>query len=104
MIGTTRTDAEVVGNGRLDSLTDEELTALALAADPDAPLDDDAVSFWDVTGTKADGPLPDWYMPAASGGRLLAGWRRLPPVAIVASLLVINGCGLCITYGKLAFT
>ena len=43
-------------------------------------------------------------MPAAAGGRLLTGWRRLPPVLVVGSLLAINACGLCITYGKLAFT
>ncbi len=99
MIGTAHRDAEV-----LDLPTDEELTALALAADPDAPLDADAVPLATVTGESAEGPLPDWYMPAAAGGRLLTGWRRVPPLAIVASLLVINGCGLCITYGKLALT
>lgn len=82
---------------------DEELTALALAADPDIEVADDAVSLWELTGTKADGPLPEWYMPAAAG-RLLTGWRRVPPVLVVGSLLLINACGLCITYGKLAFT
>jgi hypothetical protein len=87
-----------------ERISDEELTALALAADPDAPLDDDAVPFTELTGSGADGPLPSWYMPAAAGGRLLTGWRRLPPALIVASLLVINGCGLCITYGKLGLT
>jgi hypothetical protein len=81
-------------------IDDEELTALALAADPDTPVADDAVP---LTGSKVDGPLPQWYMPAASG-RLLTGWRRLPPVLIVGSLVAINACGLCITYGKLAFT
>jgi hypothetical protein len=105
MVGTARRDAEALDTANLQDLpTDEELTALALAADPDAPLGEDAVSLWDVTGGPAEGPLPSWYMPAASGGRLLTGWRRLPPVAVIASLLVINGCGLCITYGKLAFT
>jgi hypothetical protein len=84
--------------------TDEELSALALAADPDVVVDDDAVSFWDLTGSRPDGPLPDWYMPAVAGGRLLSGWRRVPPALVVASLLLINGCGLCITYGKLGFT
>ena len=98
MIGTTDTTAPQ------DPLTDEELTALALAADPDAPLDADAVPLSAITGEPTDGPLPSWYMPAAAGGRLLTGWKRVPPLAIVASLLVINGCGLCITYGKLALT
>jgi hypothetical protein len=85
-------------------IDDEELTALALAADPDVAIDDDAVSLWELTETLADGPLPEWYMPAAAGGRLLTGWRRVPPVLVVGSLLTINACGLCITYGKLAFT
>jgi hypothetical protein len=96
MIGTGSHDRDV--------LTDEELSALALSADPDTPVAADAVPFWEVTGSKADGPLPEWYMPAAAGGRLLTGWRRLPPVLVVGSLLAINACGLCITYGKLAFT
>jgi hypothetical protein len=87
-----------------DELTDDELAALALAADPDTPVDDDAVPLSELTGAHADGPLPEWYMPAAAGGRLLTGWRRLPPVLVVGSLLAINACGLCITYGKLAFT
>jgi hypothetical protein len=97
MVGTTVDQVE-------ERFSDEELTALALAADPDAPLAEDAVPFTDVTGSAAEGPLPSWYMPAAAGGRLLTGWRRLPPALIVGSLLVINGCGLCITYGKLGLT
>jgi hypothetical protein len=85
-------------------MSDEELTALALAADPDTPVEADAVPLWELTGTKTDGPLPEWYMPAAAGGQLLTGWRLVPPVLVVGSLLTINACGLCITYGKLAFT
>lgn len=96
MIGTGSDDREV--------LTDEELSELALSADPDTPVAADAVPFWEVTGNKAEGPLPEWYMPAAAGGRLLTGWRRVPPAFVVASLLVINASGLCITYGKLGFT
>ena len=47
-------------------VTDEELTAEALAADPDAPLADDAMPF--ECGDDAGGSnLPDWYMPAAGG-------------------------------------
>ena len=96
MIGTGSHDRDV--------LTDEELSALALSADPDTPVAADAVPFWEVTATRTVGPLPEWYMPAAAGGRLLTGWRRVPPVLVVGSLLLINACGLCITYGKLAFT
>ncbi|MGZ6967859.1 MAG: hypothetical protein ACXVKN_08995 [Acidimicrobiia bacterium] len=88
----------------LELPTDEELCALALVADPETEVADDAVSLWELTGAPEEGPLPSWYMPAAAGGRLLSGWRRVPPLLIVGSLLVINGCGLCITYGKLGFT
>ena len=48
---------------------DDELAALALAADPDQPVDADAVPF--VAGSTAPGLLPAWYMPApmaAAGG------------------------------------
>jgi hypothetical protein len=33
------------------AITDDELAALALAADPDAPLPTDAVSLWDLDAT-----------------------------------------------------
>jgi hypothetical protein len=78
-------------------VTDEELTALALATDPDAEIDPDAVP-WRVGG--ADGPLPDWYMPTATTVR--RGWRAKAVVGvIVLAFLVINAFGLCITYGHL---
>jgi hypothetical protein len=97
MIGTGPTREHEPG------ISDEELSALALAADPDVVVPADAVPFAELTGTAADGPLPEWYMPAAAGGRLLSGWRRVPPALVVASLLVINASGLCITYGKLGW-
>jgi hypothetical protein len=96
MIGTETHDEAVLEVG------DDELSALALAADPDIEVPADAVPFGVLTGTGADGPLPAWYMPAAVGGRL-SGWRRIPPALVVASLLVINASGLCITYGKLGW-
>jgi hypothetical protein len=99
MVGTARAGGHVI-----EPLTDEELCALALAADPDTEVDDDAVSLWDPTGSDADGPLPAWYMPAAAGGRLLHGWRRVPPVLVIAAFVVINGYGLCNTYGQLGFS
>jgi len=103
MIGTESHDRDALDRASVE-MSDEELTALALAADPDTPVAPDAVPLSELTGTKPDGPLPEWYMPAAAGGRLLTGWRRVPPVLVVGSLLTINACGLCITYGKLAFT
>lgn len=81
-------------------MTDEELTALALAADPDAPLDDDAVSIWDLDPDRADPLLPEWYMPAASGGVAAGpGWRRRVAILVIVSFLAINAAGLCSTYG-----
>jgi len=82
-----------------ERLSDEELTTLALAADPDAPLDPDAVPWragmWQV------GLLPDWYMPrpiAAGRGR----GTRIVIYAVVAGFLVIGAFGLCITSGFLS--
>lgn len=89
---------------------DEELTAAALAADPETPIADGAVSFWDLprndasdTGDDDKGSelLPAWYMPAAVGGRpLLRGWRRRVAILVVAAFLAINAYGLCSTYGE----
>ena len=81
-----------------DVVTDEELTALALAADPDAPLDDDAVSIWELDPDRGDPLLPEWYMPAASGGAR-PGWRRRVALLLIGSFLLINAAGLCSTYG-----
>ncbi len=86
-------------------LTDEELCALALAADPETIVDDDAVCLWDLAGPEgADPALPDWYMPAVTGGRLLRGWQRIPVGLVIASFLLINAAGLCNTYGQLGFS
>lgn len=82
--------------GRVDErFTDEELGALALAADPDAPIDPDAVPFG---GAAASPLLPAWYMPAPQASA--RGLRRRFAVGvIVLSLLIVNGVGLCVTYG-----
>ena len=86
----------------LQPFTDEELTELALAADPDAPVDYDAVSPF-ATAHPA-GLLPEWYMPAVAGGiRPLRGWRRRVVLLIIASFLLIDAYGLCSTYGWVGF-
>jgi hypothetical protein len=76
-------------------ISDEELTALALEADPDAEVGDDAIPL----RTDDDGALlPPWYMPVPrlrGGGR----GRRLVFATIIGALLVVNGAGLCVTYG-----
>jgi hypothetical protein len=88
--------------------TDDELTELALAADPDASVADDAVPLGEMLRSEAwsggEELLPDWYMPAPVGaGRLLQGWRRRIVLLIVASFLLINAYGLCSTYGHVGF-
>jgi hypothetical protein len=79
-----------------EGITDQELTALALAADPDQPVAQDAVAI--SLGSATTGLLPEWYMPApmsAGGGST----RRWLLAGIVLILVVINGAGLCVTYG-----
>lgn len=81
-----------------DPITDEELTALALAADPERPLDSDAVPLSVYLG-QIPALLPSWYMAPAmssSGSR----WRTGVILAIVAAFLIIEAYGLCSTYGQ----
>lgn len=81
--------------------SDEELTALALAADPHAPLDPDATPWYGAAPTRR-GLLPEWYMPVP----VAAGRRRGTVIVlsvIVVGFLVIDACGLCITSGFLTF-
>jgi hypothetical protein len=81
-----------------ESLSDEELTALALAADPAAPLDADAVPWYG--SMDATNLLPEWYMPrpiATSRGR----GNRFVVISVVTTLLVICAMGLCVTSGFL---
>lgn len=75
---------------------DAELTALALAADPDPAIPDDAVPFT-TSNALAAGLLPEWYMPAPSLRRSRPRTIVLASVAI--ALFVINVGGVCVTYG-----
>jgi len=80
-------------------ISDEELAAEALAADPDAALDDDALPFPLSRAVDEFALLPDWYMPAARrsrGSRVVASVILL----IVGSLLLSEAFGLCLTYGR----
>jgi hypothetical protein len=82
-------------------LTDDELTELALAADPSLPLSADAVPIG-LHLAQFGAALPLWYMPPAAtrdGGR----WRLPFVVAIVSAFLLIEALGLCNTYGTLGF-
>jgi hypothetical protein len=80
-------------------LSDEELTELALAADPMAPISDDAVPM-NLHLAQFGATLPLWYMPPVmtrAGGR----WRMPFVVAVVGAFLLIEALGLCNTYGTL---
>ena len=84
------------------AITDDELTQLALAADLDAPIPDDAVPIGVHLSQFAAAPLPLWYMPAVtrSGHRR---WRAPIVIAIVSAFLLIDALGLCNTYGILSW-
>jgi hypothetical protein len=88
--------------GELDRpITDEELTALALAADPDQAPDPDAVPLADYLGETSE-LLPSWYM--APVGTARAGrWQRLVILAVIAAFIGIEAVGLCSTYGQIPF-
>lgn len=80
--------------------SDEELTTLALAADPHAPIDDEAVAWTGVFGV-AGSLLPEWYMPrplAVGRGRA----TQVVVASVIVAMLVIGGFGLCITSGFLS--
>ena len=82
-------------------LTDEDLTALALAADPEAPIDEDAVPIG-LHLAQLGAALPLWYMPPAvrQGGRR---WKVPFVIAVVSAFLLIDLMGLCNTYGLLTW-
>lgn len=74
----------------------DTLTALALAADPDVEPDADAEPFGAAGAEQA--LLPEWYMPMPASIRRTRP-RVLMVTAIIVSLVVVNGAGLCVTYG-----
>ena len=81
-------------------ISDDELTALALAADPTIALDANAVA-WSGIGVQPPGLLPNWYMPIPSyhmRGRL----TRAIVITLIVGFLIIDAFGLCITSGFLS--
>jgi hypothetical protein len=82
----------------LQGLTEDELTAQAMAADPDAPLDPQARPF--RGDEPPDAPLPSWYMPPVLAGRSTPA-RRAIAIGLVAAAFAINALGFCLTYGHL---
>jgi hypothetical protein len=81
-------------------LTDAELTELAMAADPDALLDEDAVPLHVHLAQFAGAALPSWYMAPATS-RPGHRWRTPVVLTIVAAFLLIEALGLCNTFGQL---
>jgi len=80
-------------------ITDEELTDLALRADPD-PVIDPRSAPWRPLADSVTGLLPEWYMPLPAGSRRGTG-AKVAIGVIIASFVLINALGLCITYGFL---
>ncbi len=79
-------------------ITEAELTELAMAADVDAPLSDDAVPLA-VYLEQAPGLLPQWYMPVPMARRG-KGWRAPVVLVLVAAFVIIEAFGLCSTFGQ----
>jgi hypothetical protein len=87
------------------AITDAELTALALAADPHEAPGPDAVPL-DVYLSRNQEPaavlLPAWYMAPVRARR--ARWTvQLIALALIGAFLLIEAVGLCSTYGQPPF-
>ncbi len=80
-------------------LTEEELTGLALAAEPGRPPADDAVPLASYLG-EGPGLLPSWYMPSPMS-RVRPRWRTPVVLVIVAAFVAIEAFGLCSTFGQI---
>jgi hypothetical protein len=89
----------VLDRGDSTPISDAELTAMALAADPDLPLDPEAVPL-SMYLAQEPAPLPEWYMPQAMARRGNR-WRAFVILAIVGAFVFIEALGLCSTYGPL---
>lgn len=92
-------DEELTDEEPAAGLTDDELTALALAADPDEPVAPDALP-WDLHGSGQLCLLPNWYMPPVMAVRA-RGWRVPVVVLLIGAFLLVDALGLCFTYGQL---
>ena len=99
--------ADVADIARLDEtavpISDEELTALALAADPEQTVDEDAVPIDRYLASVGHGAtaehLPPWYM-APARARVHGRLGRAVVLGLVGSFVAIEAFGLCSTYGQ----
>ncbi|MEM9513647.1 MAG: hypothetical protein AAGA42_02225 [Actinomycetota bacterium] len=81
-----------------DDWTDDELAAMAMAAEAEPDLGEDAAP-WRPEGASIEGALlPEWYMPVPQAAGRSPG-RVLAVGLIIGALLIVNGAGLCVTYG-----
>jgi hypothetical protein len=84
-------------------VSDDELAALALAADPYALVPADAVPIRPVGWSSDSALLPEWYMPSPMGGRPGGrhhrSWQRKVAYVLIGTFLAIDAAGLCSTYG-----
>jgi hypothetical protein len=80
----------------VERFTDDELVEWALSADPDEAIPDDAVPFGQREVEQA--LLPEWYMPVPSTVHRTRA-RVVAVSMIIASLIIVNGAGLCVTSG-----
>jgi hypothetical protein len=84
--------------GDATPIGEDELTALALAAEPLLVPADDAVPLSTYL-EQEPGLLPAWYMPTPMA-RVSSRWRLPVVLALVAAFLVIEAFGLCSTFGQ----
>ncbi len=85
----------------LGGISDDELTALALAADP-AAVPAGVPDTLCLDGGGRAGLLPAAYMPAPMPGAH-PGWFRVVALILAVAFLTITAAGFCITYGALSF-
>ncbi|MEM8619301.1 MAG: hypothetical protein AAGF73_06235 [Actinomycetota bacterium] len=78
--------------------SDDELAELAMAATPVDVFDDSAEPWRPDGGLEQGALLPEWYMPVPQAGGRTPG-RMFAVAAIIGALLIVNGAGLCVTYG-----
>jgi len=82
----------------IGALSDEELSELALGADVDHPLADDAIAIG-LVAEHSSSLLGAWYMPPVVARRV-AGWRMWVMLSIVGILLILEALGLCSVFGQ----